>query len=141
MFIKKFFADYIGLIKVCGIGIANKWLAKNLLNISSSLREGNLQAADKAMGNGPFAVRKKSGKAKLYGQQVISGIREIWVREVYLNNDYLRIPEKGIVVDLSANMGVFSCFALALSQSGRIIAVEPNKSLNNLFWQQIDLNS
>ena len=73
----------------------------------------NLQPADRALGIGPYHVRRGNAIATLKCNNVISAIREIWVRDVYLKNDFLKIPDEGIVVDLGANVGNFSVLALS----------------------------
>lgn len=118
------FGDLVGLARVCGIGLALRWLMAIALNAGQCLRRRDLQAADRAMGTGPFTVRLGPVRAKLRGEQVVSGIREIWVRDVYLGGGKLSIPECGVVVDLGANMGNFTILALAHGLRVRCVAVE-----------------
>lgn len=75
------------------------------------------------MGDGPFNARLRNARASLVGGQVITGLREIWVRDVYLG-DFLSIAPDATVVDLGANMGVFSALALGHGPDVRLIAVE-----------------
>jgi FkbM family methyltransferase len=87
------------------------------------------------MGDGPFRARRARSEAILTGTQVFSNLREIWVRDVYLKDDFLSVPKNAIVVDLGANLGVFTVLALAQHDSVRVIAIEPSltllKSLKN----------
>jgi FkbM family methyltransferase len=62
----------------------------------------------------------------LRGTQIFSSLREIWVRDVYLEGDFLSVPQNAVVVDLGANQGVFSTLALAQNPSARVVAVEPS---------------
>jgi hypothetical protein len=80
----KIAVDAAGIAKVCGISVALKWLSLILINFPAVARSGNLQAADRAMGKGPFQARRAQSRAILIGTQVFSGLREIWVRDVYL---------------------------------------------------------
>ena len=133
-------SDFKGLTKVCGITVSIKWILMLIIHFNECIKTKNLQPADIALGAGPFFVKRKIAKAKLKGAHVISGIREIWVRDVYLKNDFLKIPDDGLIVDLGANMGNFSSLALAHNDKIKLIAVEPNKELNKSFMAQIDLN-
>lgn len=138
--VKQIFNDFIGIISVCGIIIAIKWILFIILSLPECIKRKNLQPADKMFGHGPISVKAKYGKVKLIGGQVFSSIREIWVRRVYLKDDFIKIPANGTVVDLGANVGSFTMQALANSKSCKVIAVEPNKELNRLFFRQINFN-
>ena len=76
------------------------------------------------MGPGPYDVRLGAARARLFGEQVISGIREIWVRDVYLNRGILSIAPDATVVDLGANAGNFTMLALAHGSGVRCVSVE-----------------
>ena len=132
--------DFIGLTKVCGVLVAIKWLFMVIIHFNQCMKTKNLQPADRALGIGPYRVRRGNAIATLKCNNVISAIREIWVRDVYLKNDFVKIPDKGLVIDLGANAGNFSVLALSHNNNIRLIAVEPNKELNKIFWEQIDLN-
>ncbi len=122
--INKFFADFKGIARICDMRTALRWAGSVALSLPSVLKDRNLLTADRMMGKGPFKVRHAVGSAVLVGDQVFSGLREIWVRDVYARNGFLRIPHNGLVVDLGANMGNFSAMALAANSTTRLIAVE-----------------
>jgi len=124
--LRKLVSDFRGIARVCGIGPALRWLGCVALTMPANLKTRNLLAADLKMGNGPFAVHHKVGDAKLVGEYAFSGLREIWVRDVYARDGFVQIPDHGTVVDLGANMGNFSAMALAASPTARLIAVEPS---------------
>jgi FkbM family methyltransferase len=121
-------ADFWGIRRVCGLGVALRWLWAVLTHLGACRKSGNLQPADAVLGEGPFAVRLGNAKAVLCGEQAMTGIREIWVRDPYLAN-YLVIPPTANVVDLGANMGVFTALALGHGPGVRVVAVEadPNE--------------
>jgi FkbM family methyltransferase len=121
-------SDFRGLCRVCGPIVAFRWLLAILLNFKACRRAGNLQPADAALGDGPFHLRLRNARATVAGKLVLTGIREIWVRDPYLN-DFLTIPENATVVDLGANMGLFTILALASGRGVRVLAVEadPNE--------------
>jgi FkbM family methyltransferase len=140
-FIKQILSDFNGLLRVCGLIIATKWLLFIFLTLPQCIKFKNLQPADKLFGEGPIKVKPKYGSVHLLGGQIFSSIREIWVRNVYLKDDFIKIPDEGIVVDLGANVGSFTMQALANSKNCNVIAVEPNEELNRLFSRQIEFNS
>lgn len=135
--------DFIGLWRVAGLGVALRWLGCIVGNFGACRREGNLQPADRAMGPGPYTVRLRRAKARLFAEQVIGGIREIWVRDVYLFNDYVSINDGDTVLDLGANMGNFTMLALGHGPRVRVVGVEADpahaakwkKNIGQSGWQ------
>lgn len=125
----KLFGDFRGIARVAGLGTALRWVACILVTLPSVLKTRNLLAADRLMGTGPFRVHHAIGNALLTGESAFSGLREIWVRDVYAGGDFLRVPDHGTVVDLGANMGNFSAQALAANATARLIAIEPSAPL------------
>src|ERR1700677_3446502 len=97
-------SDFRGLCRVCGPVVALRWLLAIIFHFKACRRSSNLQPADAALGDGPFHLRLRNARATVAGKHVLTGIREIWVRDPYLN-DFLTIPENATVVDLGANMG------------------------------------
>jgi FkbM family methyltransferase len=130
-YLQAILSDLWGIARRCGYQVALRWLWNVAITLPSCIKNRNLQAADRRMGNGPYRVTRKGAQAELSGQQVFSGIREIWVRDVYLKNDYLDIPPGALVVDLGANLGNFTNLALAQYPDVRVISVEPSISLSN----------
>src|SRR6478752_8975650 len=51
--------------------------------------------------------------------------REVWIEEVYAQSG-IRIGPEATVVDIGANIGIFSLWAAAHCEKGRVIAVEPS---------------
>ena len=125
--LRKLISDFTGIVRVCGIGAAVRWLACVALTMPTNLKTRNLLAADFKMGTGPFRVHHRLGDAKLVGEYAFSGLREIWVSDVYARGGFVQIPDRGTVVDLGANMGNFSAMALTASRHARLIAVEPSR--------------
>ena len=125
----KLLGDFRGIARVAGIGTALRWMICVSLTLPTALKTRNLLAADRLMGNGPFRVHHAIGDALLTGESAFSGLREIWVRDVYAGGNFLRVPDHGTVVDLGANMGNFSAQALAANATARLIAIEPSAPL------------
>ncbi len=140
-FAKQIFNDFLGIIKVCGILTAIRWIIFIFLSLPECIRRKNLQPADKKFGQGPILIRAKYGNVKLSGGQIFSSIREIWVRNVYLRDNFIKIPQEGIVVDLGANVGGFTMLALSNSKNCKVIAVEPNIEFNRLLLHQVNDNN
>jgi FkbM family methyltransferase len=134
--------DFIGLVHICGPLIALRWLFYVHFYVVAIMRARNLQAADRAMGAGPFTVTLKPYKCrfKIMGPGCISGIREMYVRDTYLQGGWLDIRADDTVLDLGANMGNFTNLALALEPTVRVIAVEPNISWHDVFVKSVNLN-
>lgn len=130
--------DFTGICRVAGVGVGLRWLWSVARNFGACRRAGNLQPADLAMGPGPFRVRLRRAEARLYGEQVISGIRETWVRDVYLYKDYLRINDGDVVLDLGANMGNVTMLALGHGPRVRVVAVEANPAQAAKWKKNID---
>lgn len=139
--IKKVVNDLIGLYKVLGALYAMKWLGALAANNMEIIKKKNLQAADQRMGKGPFKVKfSDSVMFWITGSGAFSGIREMYVRDVYLRRGVLEIENGDIVVDLGSNMGNFTNLALAHGPSVRVVAVEPNSELNRAWKESIHLN-
>lgn len=139
---KKLVTDWLGLSKVVGARHAANWMMRVVANAHAVLRERNLQPADRAMGAGPFEVRVAPyvRSFRVSGPQVFSGIREMYVRDVYLRHGLLTIDPGDVVVDLGANMGNFTALALAAHPDTRVVAVEPSRALNEAFVASVGLN-
>jgi len=139
----KIIEAFRGLYEICGYAIAIKWLAFFVFKINTVLRVRNLQAVDSAMGEGPFSVvlKKYGGKRfRVGGPNAVSGIREMYVRDVYLRGGWLKINPDSTVLDLGANMGNFTNMALAMAPDARVVAVEPSLALNTAFARSVGLN-
>jgi FkbM family methyltransferase len=136
----KIASDFAGLRRVCGWGVALRWVFKILTNFGECKRTRGLQPADRAMGDGPFESHYGSARAKMFGAQVISGIREIWVRDLYLSHGFLTIPPDAHVIDLGANMGNFTMLALAHGPGVRVVSVEPTEWGRKKIVKQLEVN-
>jgi len=140
--LKKLLGDFFGLARVCGVGVAFKWLSAVVANLPAIVKVGDLQPADRALGAGPFRVALKRYRAgfSIAGAQAVSGIREMYVRDVYLRDGWLRINDGDTVLDLGANMGNFTNLALSMGPNVRVVAVEPNQASNDVFVNSVGNN-
>ncbi|MDE2348513.1 MAG: FkbM family methyltransferase [Gammaproteobacteria bacterium] len=138
--IRSILRDAQGIASVCGWPVALRWLISIAITLPACVRARNLQPADRRMGNGPFPVARGTARAELRGPQVFSGLREIWVRDVYLKDDFLTILEDALVVDLGANLGNFTNLALAQHRDVRVVAVEPSLTLSQSLRASVNGN-
>ena len=86
----------------------------------------------------PFYVLKlRSGHALrlLDPQAEIWAFRSIWQERCY-DRDFDDIPRNGTVIDLGANVGIFTLYArIKLVSQGAVLAVEPNPDCETLLRQ------
>jgi len=82
----KLWHDFLGLGAICGWSVALRWLRQLVFSWREVLYEKNLQPVDRALGPGPWKVRLRTYGCEflVWGPQSISGIREMYVRDVYL---------------------------------------------------------
>ena len=136
----RFAGDAAALWRTCGPAVAARWVGSVAAHLPACLRTGSLSAADDAMGEGPFTARLGGARARLVGPGVIGGIREIWARDSYLGEGFLRISNADVVVDLGANVGHFSTLALAHGPQVRVVAVEANPEFRDPFEGNLEVN-
>ena len=100
--------DFYGLARICGPIVALRWLSCVCLQLPRILKCRKLQPADIAMGEGPFEVnlRRYKCRFRIVGPQCISGIREMYVWDVYLRNRWLSIKPNALCW-ISAQHGEF----------------------------------
>lgn len=140
--LRKALKDWAGIRRVCGLGVAVRWGACLGLTFPSIVRARNLQLADQAVGIGPFRVRYATSirPFTVAGDGVLSGVREMYVRDCYLRGGTLAIRDGDTVVDLGANVGNFTNLALAHGGAVRVVAVEPSLALNEAFEKSVGGN-
>ncbi|MDG2336200.1 MAG: hypothetical protein P8Q97_18515 [Myxococcota bacterium] len=141
--ITKIFTDFVGLWRICGPVIALKWIFSVVARIGPILKQKTLKPADRAMGEGPFEVKLPTvqGTFRIEGLEAMSGIREMYVRDVCLDGGTLKITDGDTVVDLGGNMGNFTNMALAHGQNIHVSTVEPNPRLIQRLHLSIGLNA
>jgi FkbM family methyltransferase len=139
--LSKIWKDFCGLWRVCGPLVATRWLCEIALHLPICIRSRNLAWADFAMGEGPYRVRRSGRSARLTGVKVISHVRELFVRNVYLSGGLLSLSDDlATIVDLGGNRGYFTALAALESPAARIIAVEPSRVYCDAIMLQAKLN-
>ena len=132
--------DYLGLCRVCGPVVGTRWLLGVATRFGACRKAGNLQPADQTLGDGPIAVNYHGARAELVGPRILSGIREIWVRDVYLGGGFVRIKPGDHIVDLGCNRGNFTALALAHGDDVTATVVEVNEDELGRFRNNIGHN-
>src|ERR1700677_2226755 len=98
--IRLILSDFFGLARACGWSVALQWGLTLFLHLPECKRLGNLSPADRAFGNGPVQVWRNGKSAWVIGPCVLTGVREVWVRNSYLSGNFLTIPDAAIFLDL-----------------------------------------
>ncbi len=134
--------DLTGLARLCGPRVAIRWSSRLPFQLTTVFRRRDLQPADAAMGEGPFSVALPGWEHpfQVVGPAAFSGIREMYVRDVYRRDWWLKTGQDDVIVDLGANMGNFSAMALARDTAVHVIAIEPSRSLNSQLVRSLGLN-
>ena len=116
-------SDFLGLVRVCGWRVAARWLLGVATHLGECRREGNLASVDRLFGDGPVRVRRGSAAAWVAGPTVLTGVREIWVRNAYLTGP-IRVAPGDVILDLGCGTGLFTTQALTAAAGVRAVAVE-----------------
>jgi FkbM family methyltransferase len=122
--IKLIFRDFRGLVRVCGFLIALRWLLAIGMHLPECRRRGNLAPADEVFGDGPIRTRRGNVTALMIGPCILTGIREIWVRNIYLSGGFLTVPDNGVFLDLGAGTGLFTMQAVTSAKNVSGFSVE-----------------
>ena len=135
-------SDFRGLWRVCGLRVGLKWLWGVLRHWRAAARSGNLQVVDRALGPVPFVITHPASTKQftVVGDGVVSGMREMYARDCYLNGRRGLIRDGDVVVDLGANIGNFTNLALSHGDSVRVVAVEPSRLMNERFMRSVESN-
>jgi FkbM family methyltransferase len=68
------------------------------------------------------------------------GVDHVPILEIFLNEDYGTIPDNAVVLDLGANIGVFTIYATMTAQRVRVYAYEPFPAFFALLEENVRLN-
>jgi FkbM family methyltransferase len=91
-----------------------------------------------------YALGLKPKGAYLFrngAQLIISrGVDHVPIIEIFLNEDYGAIPDDAVVIDLGANIGVFTIYATTTARSVRVYAYEPSPDFCAVLKENVHLN-
>ena len=60
---------------------------------------------------------------------------------IYIRKDYGNVPDNSIIVDIGANIGVYSVYASTKGKNNKIYAYEPMKENFEILKQNVALNN
>ena len=72
--------------------------------------------------------------------QIGRGVDHVPIIEIFLRKDYGDIPNDAVILDLGANIGVFSIYAATTARNVRIYAYEPMPDFFKLMQLNVKLN-
>jgi FkbM family methyltransferase len=91
-----------------------------------------------------YALGLKPKGAYLFrngAQLIISrGVDHVPIIEIFLNEDYGAISDDAVVIDLGANIGVFTIYATTTARSVRVYAYEPLPDFCAVLKENVRLN-
>jgi FkbM family methyltransferase len=116
---------------------ARRWTLALVTHISTVLRTGNLEAADRELAGRICTFRVQGVELVLPGEY-FSGAREIYCRRVYSPDRRFDVNQRDVVVDLGCNVGVFTTLAAAAGRS--VIAVEAQRDMIGCAKDTLALN-
>jgi FkbM family methyltransferase len=98
-----------------------RYAAALALRLPAVVRERNLRPVDERMRGQPVTFDVEGTRITLAGDD-FAAAREMYCRRVYLSHPHMRLSPGARVVDLGANIGLFSL--LAAKRGARVLAVE-----------------
>lgn len=137
---KRLAGDLVGLSRVLTPSDAMRYAATAAGSLVMVARARTLAPVDARMAGRRYAVRLGRAHMSIRGEH-FSGIREMYARSVYFVEPRCQLPRSGWVVDLGANVGLFTL--LAACSGLRVVAVEAQPGfvpeiLRNLQDNQVD---
>ena len=135
------FSDFLGLARVCGPAVALRWLWAIITHFKQCRARGNLAPADEIFGDGPMPVYKNGQTIQLIGQCVLTGIREVWVRDSYFKDAPITVPDNALILDLGAGTAGFTLNAMIRARNTRAIAVEAEPARCHCISEVLKLNN
>jgi FkbM family methyltransferase len=109
------------IYRTAGTGPAARFAGAIVRNVRQVVGTGNLAAADRAMAPGRYAFQV-GGRTVLVDGSAFAGARELYGRGVYFAPPGFHLRPTDVVLDLGANVGLFSVAAGVLTR--RVVAVE-----------------
>jgi FkbM family methyltransferase len=90
-----------------------------------------------ALGRTPStAYRFRNGAHLIIGR----GVDHVPIIEIFLNEDYGAVPDGAVVIDLGANIGVFTIYATTTARGVRVYAYEPMPEFCAVLNENVRLN-
>ena len=122
----RFTAEAFNIYRATGAVITVEWLANVVLELRAVIRHRSLGPADRSMRRARYGFRV-NGRTVNVPASAFALAREIIGRRVYEFDDRFRIGQNDRVLDLGANIGIFSLTAGA--SKGTVVAIEAQSEL------------
>ena len=138
--IQKLIIDVINLSKILQLKDYLFFIFLLIRNSFKILQDGTLVSIDEMYGN-EVKVKNGSKVITINSNRILGQIREIWARKVYSKGNFFdNIENDATVLDLGANVGTFTLYALSRLKVEKMISIEPNSDCNETFKKNIAIN-
>ncbi len=137
--LKKFIKELYSICCYSDFKTSIKYFICIILNLPQILKDKKLIAADKEMHNTMCKFKVYSNKILLFKGEYFGGLREICCRKVYFKSPDFDIQENDTVVDLGANVGVFTTVAALCGK--RVISVEAQSNFLPIIESNLKMNT
>jgi FkbM family methyltransferase len=135
---KKLFKEFSVVWQIAGwLGFA-EYVMQIILNSSTVIRTKNFAAADLGMGGRRRTFKVYEQLISLDGS-LFGAAREIYGRQVYFALPGFTLKPEDVVVDLGANVGVFTTLAARLGK--KVIAVEAQSGFIDCIYSNLRENN
>jgi len=135
--VRKLPSDLVAIFRIAGARVLVRYLLQAARRLPDILRSRTLRAADEGMRGKVYTFRVLGQQVRLEGSE-FGLAREIYGRAVYFRPPEVMLERGDIVVDLGANVGVFT--ALASVVASRVIAVEAQSEFVNQIYDNAARN-
>ncbi len=135
--IRKLIKEFSAVREIGGWRCLGEFSIHSLANFRHILRDKTLSRVDLAMSRAPRRYYVCGETISLQGVS-FGGARELYGRQVYFALPEFRLRPTDVVVDLGANIGVFTTLAGRLAS--KVVAVEAQSEFLQLIRSHADIN-
>jgi len=135
--VRKAPSDLAAIFRIAGARVLVMYLVQIARHLPDIVRSRTLRAADEGMRGKVYTFRALGRQVRLEGSE-FGLAREIYGRAVYFRPPEVILGPGDIVVDLGANVGVFT--ALASVVAGRVISVEAQSGFVDQIYENAARN-
>jgi len=135
--VRKVPSDLVAIFRIAGARVLVMYLVQIAKHLPDILRSHTLRAADDGMSGKVYTFRVLGKQVRLKGSE-FGLAREIYGRGVYFRPPEVILEARDIVVDVGANVGVFT--ALASVVGARVISVEAQSEFVNQIYDNATRN-
>ncbi|MDQ2742767.1 MAG: FkbM family methyltransferase, partial [Chloroflexota bacterium] len=135
--VRKVPSDLVAIFRIAGARVLIMYLVQIARHLPDILRSRTLRGADEGMRGQVYTFRALGTQVRLEGSE-FGFAREIYGRAVYFRPPEVILEPGDTVVDLGANVGVFT--ALASVVASRVIAVEAQSGFVDQIYENAARN-